>query len=1312
MLHVLLRRGLNFDEMLRSYMEEGVEWISRDNFYRACMALGLPFTSKQLYAIFHTYQVDHNYLNTEALLNDLFSRMEGSVYAPRSADSVSSSDMLLNGGDTVVWDGPNAGVSILVNLRRMILEASERTARSFDDIYRMFSRWDVGGTGTVTATQFLRVLSHLHVQFSEQDQDLLVELLDTNGEGRVDFDSLMTFCIGEENNNLDTLDKFSTYNPHYLGEDHTIGASVESGEAAKSIDPEVPVAAPPSPMASSHHQPVTGRRKLEHASSGIVDLSVVKPPGGRIRPRTASVDSNRPQQLREEVQRIQNNSNRLTVISTDASSGQSSDPQYAVESPGNMNRASNLKQPRRPLTANARVPDTVSIKKRSAKSSDGMPTMDEFVVDVLSDDDIIDDDGDPNVFTPIEQITGGGVGRKSFEHSNDASYQANVDAKNADVRFLSYEQVVPPIQDHSHQFLNKGSDAAVNGAFDSMTYDSLNLRQSGESSPTNIPMYINEAQGGYVSSSLPHYKLVSEEPHDIHALSVGPYGLNNQVLPIIQPPQGYFGRVSEQPVLREVSAFTHLDANTYGSYSKPRGAETQLELKSSMRPQAPDTTSYTAAPFDGRRSGFALVKALRKEILNRHKNSGKTLYEIFRSFDIIGNRYFGPKDVQRAASGFGLRVDDSEAVEMIEVLGLDGEHRVSFGEFAVFITDPDFAILQHKANNLIAQQYKLHGREYQLRLYNTLMLSSANNDHVRAAAAPNSNAVATGFIEKTLFEKALIDLGLVERPNPVKRKSGSHLLSHVEVSRLAVRYDTHGRDQCSVAKFLRTLQSSEEWKRAEHYVSLMEEAAEEAQTAREELFQSPDKSQDGLYRSPNGIILNEELIDMAEYLGIRILSEPYLLWIVDSALRAPLPEGWSTHTDKKGRSFYFNRVSGISQWDHPADDEFRRLIDEYRAVFEAYRQKELESRGPVENNQIAIQEKFLQEYPPSIVIPNDTSSSNRVPRTENHYDSRFAADEYEIRRDLNYGHIENQESRYTQNFVSHERFVPDKGHRTAYSRTFAERPLEYSDQSNAVVRAIRLMNPVELLQVLNRGVDVASLAPMSGAHNHNNGLIATPNPRTIMNSMSAPRLNASPVIDKNIMYPQSSSSRPVTGGKKRSPKNKGMTSASDGNNAPTIVDRVIGSVRTIYSPTFEDANRVKKRDDGGRSMNVSDRIQSAARRETAGASSTKAQEGHIASSSETSRHQTATRPNSSHGLKPPKGVASGSSNSRPSSSHGPQLLKGSNAASKVRVAANTTSEGPYPSRNLKPIETHSFVEEDMFGQRLLNRLDNMVGRNK
>ncbi len=76
--------------------------------------------------------------------------------------------------------------------------------------------------------------------------------------------------------------------------------------------------------------------------------------------------------------------------------------------------------------------------------------------------------------------------------------------------------------------------------------------------------------------------------------------------------------------------------------------------------------------------------------------------------------------------------------------------------------------------------------------------------------------------------------------------------------------------------------------------------------------------------------ISDELLSMAEYLGIRPKSESHLLWIAVDALRAPLPVSWSAQKDSQGRTFFYNHISNQSRWDHPLDSHFRKLRDEYR----------------------------------------------------------------------------------------------------------------------------------------------------------------------------------------------------------------------------------------------------------------------------------------------------------------------------------------------------------------------------------------------
>ena len=60
-----------------------------------------------------------------------------------------------------------------------------------------------------------------------------------------------------------------------------------------------------------------------------------------------------------------------------------------------------------------------------------------------------------------------------------------------------------------------------------------------------------------------------------------------------------------------------------------------------------------------------------------------------------------------------------------------------------------------------------------------------------------------------------------------------------------------------------------------------------------------------------------EIIEFAKYLGIDPSSESSLLWIAQEAIQAPLPAGWSDHTDDNGNVYFYNSKTKASTWTHP-----------------------------------------------------------------------------------------------------------------------------------------------------------------------------------------------------------------------------------------------------------------------------------------------------------------------------------------------------------------------------------------------------------
>lgn len=288
------------------------------------------------------------------------------------------------------------------------------------------------------------------------------------------------------------------------------------------------------------------------------------------------------------------------------------------------------------------------------------------------------------------------------------------------------------------------------------------------------------------------------------------------------------------------------------------------------------------------------LATLREMILARHF-TGISLKDIFHHFDRKGKFYFDAKDLMVGMADLRIETPEKVADLMISLLAIDGHDKVSFGEFSVFITDNDHLELERDVQSQVADQLERQGRDYQMHLYNAFW------DNTDAVAG-----IQSGMVGRALFERALARLGI--------------LLSSSDIHRLITRFSIHGQDQCSVTRFLRMVQNSSAWRKSEKMLAIKEEATEEAQTVIAQLKQ-------GVELVPG---LTLDIIHMAEYLGIRVLSEPSLLWIASEAFVAPLPTGWITSKDKEGRLFFYNSTNNISQWDHPLDNHFRKLRDKHR----------------------------------------------------------------------------------------------------------------------------------------------------------------------------------------------------------------------------------------------------------------------------------------------------------------------------------------------------------------------------------------------
>jgi hypothetical protein len=69
----------------------------------------------------------------------------------------------------------------------------------------------------------------------------------------------------------------------------------------------------------------------------------------------------------------------------------------------------------------------------------------------------------------------------------------------------------------------------------------------------------------------------------------------------------------------------------------------------------------------------------------------------------------------------------------------------------------------------------------------------------------------------------------------------------------------------------------------------------------------------------------KEIEEYAEWLGMDAEKDSDLLYIAEAGLKAALPANWrACQTDADGEIFYFNFETGVSTWDHPLDEVYRK----------------------------------------------------------------------------------------------------------------------------------------------------------------------------------------------------------------------------------------------------------------------------------------------------------------------------------------------------------------------------------------------------
>ncbi|CAM9846804.1 unnamed protein product, partial [Discosporangium mesarthrocarpum] len=308
-------------------------------------------------------------------------------------------------------------------------------------------------------------------------------------------------------------------------------------------------------------------------------------------------------------------------------------------------------------------------------------------------------------------------------------------------------------------------------------------------------------------------------------------------------------------------------------------------------------------------------------ILERQASAGRSVRQIFTHFDRGGCGYINVAEMSEALTDLRLRLSAEETRSLLNLMAIDGGDRVSFGEFAVFVTDPHHEELQENVCRQLQEQLEAVGRRI-----------VALNAAATPWRAPHYGGRGGGGgwgrggdrgdgLTAEEFLEGLAALGL-------------HL-SAADSQRLLVRFDVHGDGRLSVPRFVSMVERSPHWAQGLRRLTLQEEADEEA----ESMLRTWRRTE----RWPRGCVrgageggeegMSVELVEMARYLGIRVSSDASELWVAREALRAPLPNGWSVIQGGDGRAFYRNDLTGQTRWDHPLDPYFRETY--LRARFRA-----------------------------------------------------------------------------------------------------------------------------------------------------------------------------------------------------------------------------------------------------------------------------------------------------------------------------------------------------------------------------------------
>ncbi|CAC9504960.1 conserved hypothetical protein [Leishmania infantum JPCM5] len=72
----------------------------------------------------------------------------------------------------------------------------------------------------------------------------------------------------------------------------------------------------------------------------------------------------------------------------------------------------------------------------------------------------------------------------------------------------------------------------------------------------------------------------------------------------------------------------------------------------------------------------------------------------------------------------------------------------------------------------------------------------------------------------------------------------------------------------------------------------------------------------------------EEVLEFADWIGMKLPQDSEFLWLAREGLKTPLPKEWKPCSTNDGEIYYFNFKTGESSWDHPMDSIFRQRFEQ------------------------------------------------------------------------------------------------------------------------------------------------------------------------------------------------------------------------------------------------------------------------------------------------------------------------------------------------------------------------------------------------